>query len=259
MNPFLKFLNDHHELVLTFAAFAAGTVDAIAGGGGLITVPALFNLFPPQYALGTNKGQAVFGASAALWRYGRAGLIDVKRAIPGFFLGFLGSLGGVWLVLRIDNRILKPMVLALLVGVAVYVALQKNGPQQKSVLVTDSRRFWANALCLGIGFYDGFLGPGTGMFLIVGFVTILGDTLQSASANAKAVNSGSNLAALIVFASHGLILWPYAVPMAAAQFIGGWLGAHLSVRVGSGLVRKVLLVASFGMMAKIGYELIRGR
>jgi hypothetical protein len=162
-------------------------------------------------------------------------------------------------VLRIDNRILKPMVLVLLVGVALYVAFQKSAPQPHSVVVTDARRLATHAFCLAVGFYDGFLGPGTGMFLIVGFVGLLGDTLQSASANAKAVNSGSNLAALITFAHHDLILWPYALPMAAAQFTGGWLGAHLSVRIGSGLVRRVILVASFGMMAKIGWELLTSR
>jgi uncharacterized membrane protein YfcA len=243
-------------LFLAVAAFVAGAVDAIAGGGGLITVPALFAVgLPPHLAFGTNKGQSAIGSTAALARYVRAGLIDRKRAPPSFLLGFSGSLVGAALVLAIRPEILRPVVLLLLFAVAVFVAFRRPAALVEPRPTTPVRRALALVATLVIGAYDGFFGPGTGTFLIVAFVGLHGDSMQRASANAKVVNFASNLAAVLLFASRGVVLWRIALPMAAANFLGGLLGAHFAVRVGDGLVRKVLLVVAFALMIKVARDL----
>ena len=244
---------------LAGAAFVAGSIDAVAGGGGLITVPALFAVkLPPHLAFGTNKGQSVFGSGASLVRYWRAGLVDASRAPLAFFLGFAGSLAGASLLLSLPPRTLRLLVLVLLFGAALFIVLRRpHGPTKKPPL-TPARRLGTHAVTLALGAYDGFFGPGTGTFLIVTFVGLLGETLQRASANAKVVNFGSNLAALILFWHRGVIVWSYAVPMAMAQLAGGTFGAHLGVKVGDRLVRRVLLAVSFALMLKIAFDLVRG-
>ena len=242
---------------LFFAALVGGTIDAIAGGGGLVTVPALLNTsMPTALAFGTNKGQSVFGAMAALVRYSRAGLVDRNRAIVAFALGFFGSLAGAQLLLSMRPEVLRPIVIVLLVAVAAFMLLRPDGPA-KAVEPTRSRQVAGHLLTLAIGAYDGFFGPGTGTFLIVSFAGVMGDSLQKASANAKVVNFASNLAAFALFWHRGVIVWAYALPMLAAQLIGGWLGAHLGVRVGDRLVRRALIVVSLGLVAKVAVDFFR--
>ena len=223
-------------VALALVAAAAGLIDAIAGGGGLLTVPALLSAgLPPHLALGTNKGQSVFGSGAAMLRFARGGLIDPARARVGFPLGLLGSAGGAALVLAVPAG-----------------GAQADGagacwapPPSSSACAAAGRRRAPRRACrragtaapgppalvaLVIGAYDGFFGPGTGTFLIVAFVALLGDDLARASADAKVVNFASNLAALALFAWRGVVVWPVALPMAAGQLGGAWLGAHLAVR-----------------------------
>jgi uncharacterized membrane protein YfcA len=231
-------------------------VDAIAGGGGLLTVPALVAAgLPPHLALGTNKGQAVFGSGASLLRFARAGLVDPARARVAFPFGFAGSLLGAAGVLLVRPDVLKPLVLALLVGAAVFTAARR-GPPQVAARVSARRAPLAAALiALVIGGYDGFFGPGTGTFLIVAFASILGDGLVRASGEAKVVNFASNLAAVVLFSLRGLVLWKVALPMAAAQFVGGTLGAHLAVRRGDTFVRRVVLLVVLALSLKLGRDL----
>ncbi len=246
--------------LLAGTTFVAGTIDAIAGGGGLVTVPALLAVhLPPRLALGTNKGQSAFGSGAALVRYWRSGLVDRKRVLQVFALAFGGSLGGATLLLSLSPAILRPLVLGLLVAAAVFIAVRKPPKSSASRPVTRARRLSALALTLVIGGYDGFFGPGTGTFLIVVFVGLLGETMQRASANAKVANFGSNLAALLLFWSRGVIVWPYALPMALAQLGGGSLGAHLAVKVGDRLVRTVVLVVCTALVVKIAVDLVGAR
>ena len=242
---------------LFFAALVAGTIDAIAGGGGLVTVPALLNTsLPTALAFGTNKGQSVFGALAALIRYWRAGLVDRPRAIVAFAFGFFGSLAGAQLLLSMRPEVLRPIVIVMLVAVAAFVALRPDGPVQPPE-PTTRRRMIGHLVTLLIGAYDGFFGPGTGTFLIVAFVGIAGDSMQQASANAKVVNFASNLAAFALFWQRGVIVWAYALPMVAAQLIGGTLGAHLGVRSGDRIVRRALIVVSLMLVAKLAVDLFR--
>lgn len=247
------------ELVaLVAAALLSGWVDAIAGGGGLITVPALLAVgLPAQLALGTNKGQSVFGSSTALFRYWRSGLVDKERAPREFLLGFAGSVVGAALVLTLDPAVLRPVVLALLVVVAVFLTL-KRSPKKRPARAASQARLIAAALALGIGAYDGFFGPGTGTFLIMGQVMFLGLSMTHASANAKVVNFASNCAAVALFGAQGAIVWAYALPMGAAQLAGAWLGAHSTVRLGDTLVRRVVLVVSVALVVKVGFDLWTG-
>ncbi len=245
--------------LLALVALAAGVIDAIAGGGGLLTVPALLAAgLPSHLALGTNKGQSVFGSFAAMVKFARAGMIDPARARVGFPLGLLGSLLGAALVLTVPPAALKPVVLVLLAAAALFIGL-RSGPPGARAAGGPSRRHrgsvTAGLVALCIGAYDGFFGPGTGTFLIVASVALLGDGLAEASAGAKVVNFASNLAAVAVFASRGLVLWQVALPMAAAQLAGGWIGAHLAVRRGDALVRRVAVAVSLALAAKLAWDL----
>jgi hypothetical protein len=242
--------------LLVVAALAAGVVDAIAGGGGLITLPALLAAgVPPQLALGTNKGQSVFGSAAALVRFARAGLVDRTRARIAFPAGLAGSLAGALAVTAIPPARLRPVVLALLVLAGVVVGLRRGPPRVEARVPPRLAPLATAVIALVIGAYDGFFGPGTGTFLIVAFASLLGDGLRRASAEAKVVNFASNLAAVVLFASRGLVLWQVALPMAAAQAAGGALGAHLAVRRGDLLVRRVVLLVVLALVAKLARDL----
>jgi uncharacterized membrane protein YfcA len=245
---------------LVAAALVAGMVDAIAGGGGLVTLPALLAAgLPPHAALGTNKGQSIFGTLAAIVRFRRAGMIDLARARLTFPLGFAGSLAGAGLVLLVSPAVLRPLVLVLLIGAAAFVAVRRTAPSAAIPRASPRARVAIAAVAaFFLGGYDGFFGPGTGTFLIVAFVALLGDALRDASAAAKVVNFASNLAALLVFAANGVILWRVAVPMAAANAVGGWLGAHLTVRGGDKVVRRVVLVVVAALVIKIGRDIVVG-
>ena len=242
-------------VVLAVVAFGAGTVDAIAGGGGLVTVPALLAAgLPAPIALGTNKGQSVWGSGAAMIAFWRAGRIDRRQALFAFPLGFLGSLAGATLVLGISKDALRPIVIGMLIGAAVLLAIKKPSRDEDA----PKRPLVAAMLSLVIGAYDGFFGPGTGTFLIVGFVAWCGRSLVNASADAKVVNFGSNLAAVLVFARDGSVLWEVALPMAVGQLLGGVVGARVAIRGGTRLVRATVLIVSGALFAKLLWELLRG-
>lgn len=235
----------------------AGAIDAVGGGGGLVTVPALLAAgLPPHLALGTNKGQSVFGSFAALSRYTHAGLVDQEAAALAFPLAVAGSAAGVALALAIRAEVLRPVVLVLLIAAAV-VVLAVRPPVERGSGAPFGRRgdwIWA-AAALGIGAYDGFFGPGTGTFLILVLVAFLHRPLTRATADAKVVNFGSNLAAVAFFGSRGSILWRVALPMAGAQLVGGFLGAHLAVRRGDRLIRAVVVFVVLALVVKIARDL----
>ena len=240
-------------VLLAVAAFGAGTVDAIAGGGGLITLPALMTAgLLPHAALATNKGQSVWGSLAALIAFWRAGRVDRKQALYAFPLGFAGSFAGATIVSGIDKDALRPIVIAMLVGAAFLLLIKKPPASEDG----NRRPLVAAVLALVIGAYDGFFGPGTGTFLIVGFVALCARSLVHASADAKVVNFASNLAALIVFAYNGLIRWELALPMAFGQLCGGILGARLAMRGGERIVRGVVLAVSGALVIKLALELV---
>jgi uncharacterized membrane protein YfcA len=242
--------------VLVVAALAAGTVDAIAGGGGLITLPALLAMgLPPHAALAVNKGQSIFGSASALLTYARHGRVDGRLAALTFPLGLAGSLAGAAAVLAVPRDALRPIVIGLLVGAAVLLLVKKPLHVHEP---PPRRRQYAALLALAIGAYDGFFGPGTGTFLIVGLVVLCGATLGAATADAKVVNFASNLAAVALFAAKGVVLWEVALPMGAGQLVGGMVGARLAMRGGAQLIRVAVLVVSGALVIKLGHDWLAG-
>lgn len=240
--------------LLTVTALVAGTVDAIAGGGGLITLPALLTAgLPPHLALGTNKGQSVWGSFAAMLAFWRAGRIDRSWALFTFPLALGGSLLGAKLVLLISKDALRPVVIAMLVGAAVLLVLKK--PSRDEDAPTRRAAMLAGALALVIGCYDGFFGPGTGTFLIVGFVALCGKSLVRATADAKVVNFASNLAAVAAFAHEGSVMWELSLPMACGQLVGGVIGARLAIKGGARLIRTMVLAVSGALVIKLVADL----
>jgi uncharacterized membrane protein YfcA len=243
-------------LLATATAFAAGVVDAIAGGGGLLTLPALLALgLPPHVALGTNKGQAVFGAASSFLTFWYKKQIDTDRAAIGFTLAFVGSAGGAALVLAVRPEPLRPLVIALLLFAAVVVFARGYVHAEPRRL--EHPLFAAGLVALALGVYDGFFGPGVGSLLIVAFTLVFGDTLTRASGNAKINNLASNVAALGLFAWRGAVLWEIALPMALANALGAAAGARLAVRRGDRLVRVVVLIVVSALVVKLGVDWAR--
>ena len=229
-------------VLLCGAAFCAGTIDAIAGGGGLITLPALLAVgLPPHEALGTNKGQSVFGSFAASLRYRHAGLLDGATTRIAFPLGFLGSVVGAVIALWIRPDVLRPIVLALLVLVAGIIASGRLRPREGMATTTGYGGVIA-VIALTLGAYDGFFGPGAGTFMLAAYVAFAHRPLRHAAANGRVLNFAANFAAMLMFAREGRVLWAVSLPMAACQLLGGFLGAHIAVRRGEGLIRGVVLV-----------------
>lgn len=247
-------LSTQHLALLVLAAFAAGFVDAVVGGGGLLTLPALLAVgLPPHAALATNKGQAVFGAISSAVSFWRKDGVDRDRAPISFGGALFGSFLGAAAVLAVPPGPLKPIVLGLLIVAAVAVSV----PRRSRSPAAAASRWLALPIGVAIGFYDGFFGPGTGSLLIVAFVIVFGDPLVRASGNAKIANLASNLAAMSLFAWRGEILWKIAIPMAAANAIGAAIGARTAMKRGNGFVRVVVLVVVAALVCKVAWDLTR--
>lgn len=240
-----------HYALLFAAGLSGGFIDAIAGGGGLITVPTLLGVgLPPQLALGTNKAQSSCGTIIAVSRYARAGLVGWTEVRLAAALAFLGSMAGAWTLTLIGNDALRRIIPWMLLAVVVYVALSPRLGAQPTKARVDATLFgWTFGLSLG--FYDGFFGPGTGAFWIFGLVTLLGQELTRANAFTKVVNLASNLGSLLIFALHGQVAPWIALAMIAGQLIGARLGSGLVLKHGAGLIRGVFLVVVLALVLRL--------
>lgn len=245
-------------LFLALAAFCAGLIDAIAGGGGLIQLPALLiglEKSETVVILGTNKVPSVFGTTASALIYRRNIKTDSKLLLAMALPAFLGSMGGASLASRIPTEILKPIVVVLLVAVLIY-----TWKRPQLGLIESMRHSHLNRLRIGaiaaliIGFYDGLIGPGTGSFLVLTLVAVFGFAFLSASAIAKVVNVATNIGAILIFGFNGEIIWKVGLTLAFANVAGGLIGANLAVRGGSNLVRKVFMAITFALIVKVGFD-----
>lgn len=240
------------------AAFVAGLVDAMAGGGGLIQVPALFALMPDTPAatvLGTNKGAAFWGTAAAALRYARSVRLPWRSVGLAAGCAGLASAGGAAVARHLDTAVLKPAVLVALLVVAGFTLLRPDfGKLARGV----ERPLVGMTVGAAVGFYDGMIGPGTGTFLIVGFIATLGVDFLGASAAAKVVNAATNLAAILVFAWGGNIRWEWSAPMAACSVAGNLLGARIALSRGSAWVRVVFLSVSAALVGKLALDVFQG-
>ncbi len=243
-------------LFLIAAGFFAGFVDAIAGGGGLISLPAFLAIgLPPYTALGSNKLVGFATAFASSNRYRFSGLHSWRKLAPFFAAALVLSWCGAFTATHIDPEILRPIILVLLIGAALLVAFRdrlglKQVPERFRIPL-----MWF--LLPLIGFYDGFFGPGTGTFMMITFLFVAGLDLLRASAQSRVVNLASNVGALLWFIPHGDVRFQLALPAAIASFVGGILGASLAVRRGSGLIRPVFLGVTWALILKVAYDLLR--
>lgn len=241
---------------LCTAAFAAGFFDAIAGGGGLIQLPALLvglSDKPVVNILGTNKFAAIFGTASAANRYRKGIQIDKKLLAAMLLPAFFGSMGGAQLAAKIPTDNLRVAVFIALIVIFIYTVLNpKLGHEERPKV-----NYWiAGTAALAIGFYDGIFGPGTGSFLMAVLVGVLGYAFLTASAIAKFTNVATNLAALIIFAKHGAVLWGIGIALAISNVLGALIGSHMAIKGGSPLVRKVFLLMTALLIAKVGYDVI---
>jgi len=244
-------------------AFLAGFVDSVVGGGGLIQIPALLLFLPPEQAaavpavLGTNKLSSICGTGMALAQYAKRIAIPWRSMLPAAVVAFVLSLAGARTVSVLSTAVLKPLVLALLLGVAICTFARKDLGR------LHAPRFAARhevriGLLIGavIGFYDGFFGPGTGSFLIFLFVGLLGFDFLRASASAKVINLATNLSAVGYFAATDRILYGYAVPMGACNLLGSVLGARMAMWRGNRFVRWFFLVVVGVLILRYGWEVV---
>ena len=235
---------------LTAVAVLTGFIDAIAGGGGLIMMPALlFTGIPPLQALGTNKLQSMFGTKIAMVNYGRSGLIEWRRNMASVVLVFAGAAAGCLVVQSIEARWLNLIIPVLLMAVALYVLVSPRMTDEDAHHRVTSRGY-APIGC-AIGFYDGFFGPGTGTFFTTSLVALRGYGLTKATALTKLLNWTSNIASVALFAWGGHMLWLLGLCMAAGAMLGGWLGSHTAMKFGARLIRPLLVAISLAMTARL--------
>lgn len=243
-------------LFLLAASFFAGFVDSIAGGGGLIQLPALLIGLPKSETaevLGTNKLSAVFGTTTAAALYRKQIKPDPKLLVAMGVPAFLGSAGGAVLASKIPTNSMRPMVLVLLIVVAIYTWFKPDLGKFENLRHQSSRGVQIAAFAGAvIGFYDGIFGPGTGSFLMLILVASLGYAFITASAIAKVVNVATNVGAILVFGIHGAVIWQIGIIMGAANITGAIVGSRLAIKGGSTLVRKVFLVVTIALIIKVG-------
>ena len=243
-------------LFLLAASFFAGFIDSIAGGGGLIQLPALLIGLPKSETaevLGTNKLSAVFGTTTAAALYRKQIKPDPKILIAMGIPAFLGSAGGAVLASKIPTSSMRPMVLVLLIIVAVYTWFKPDLGKFENLRHLPKRRVQIAAFAgVVIGFYDGIFGPGTGSFLMLILVASLGYAFITASAIAKVVNVATNVGAIMVFGINGAVLWQIGIILGIANISGAVIGARLAIKGGSTLVRKVFLLVTVALIVKVG-------
>lgn len=243
-------------VICVAAAFVAGFVDAVAGGGGLIQLPVLLSVFPSlplATVSGTNKSVSVVGTTAASVTYARRMPLQRATILPMAVCAFAGSAAGAALVTRVSRAAFEPVILVLLIAVTVFTLVRPDlGRIERH---RTSRPWAAAALGAAIGFYDGIMGPGTGMFLVLGGIAVLGGTFLSSSAMAKFVNVATNLAALAVFVPTGHVLWHITALMAPANLIGAVVGARTALNRGSIFVRVVFLAMIMLLIGRLALSL----
>lgn len=249
-------------LLIGVMSFAAGFIDSIAGGGGLISLPAYISIgVPPHYALGTNKLSSTCGTSFATFRFFRHGSIDPRVALFSAAGALAGSPLGAALALVVDEGVIKALLIVLLPVVAFFVLFKKDfGLEDRSGRFSSLRiALLSAAVGLSIGMYDGFFGPGTGTFLILAFTGLLGLSLVKASGNAKVVNLSSNVGALVTFLLNGRVFVVLGLVAAVFNIAGNWIGSGLAIKRGAKVIRPVFIVSVSLLLAKILWDMAAGR
>ncbi|MFI0397342.1 TSUP family transporter [Paracoccus jiaweipingae] len=242
--------------LLMLAAFAAGFVDSIAGGGGLITLPALMLAgVPPAQALATNKIQGAFGAATAAITYARRGHVDLRRQKLAAAMAFGGGLAGAGLVSVLPTDWLRLVLPVLMIAIAAFFAL-KPGLNDLDRAQRIAPAGFALLVVPCLGFYDGLLGPGAGAFYMLAFVMLAGFGILKATAHTKLLNLASNLGGLTAFALAGQPLWLLGLAMGAAQIAGAACGSRLAMRIGARLIKPLLVVTSVALALRLIWQMV---
>lgn len=243
-------------LIICVGVFVASLIDAIGGGGGLISVPAyLFAGLPAHYALGTNKMSACLGTIASTVRYIKKGYADWFLAIPSIVLAMVGSHFGTKIQLMVNERVLRYMLIVVLILVACVMLKKKDFPETREEMEQWKRCAVVWTASLVIGLYDGFYGPGTGTFLLIAFCKLAKLDLRTASGNVKIVNLSSNISALATSLAAGKVLVPIGLIAAVFAFAGHYMGAGMMIKNGSKIVTPVIFTVLGLLFAKIVLEL----
>lgn len=247
-------------VLLCLAAFAAGFIDAIVGGGGLIQTPAaliLLRSYPVVTAISCTKIPSFSGTFFAAVQYLKKVKINYTLTTVMCTIAFFSSFAGSELLSVVSNHYMKPVLLVILVAVAIYTYTKKDFGQHEAKDHPPQKELWyAVAISLTIGFYDGFIGPGAGSFLILAFISLLGYDFLHASAQAKLVNLATNLGSIVLFTIKGKIIWMVAIPMAVCNSIGGMLGAKLAIMKGNKFIRVFFLVVIIATLVRFAWDVL---
>lgn len=247
-------------ILLCFAAFVAGFVDAIVGGGGLIQTPAalvLLRSYPAVIAISCTKIPSFSGTLFAAIQFLKKVKVNYTLTVVMCVIAFFSSFAGSELLTVVSNEFMKPVLLVILVAVAIYTYTKKDFGQHEAKDHPPKKELWlAIAISLLIGFYDGFIGPGAGSFLIMAFISLLGYDFLHASAQAKLVNLATNLGSIVLFTIKGKIIWGVALPMAACNAVGGMLGARMAITKGNKFIRIFFLVVIVATLARFAWEVL---
>jgi len=246
-------------VLLCCFAFLAGFVDAMAGGGGLIQLPAMFILQPQLtlvQTLATNKTASFFGTSVSAVRYLRRVDMDWKQLTPIIVSSGIGAFGGALLVSYIYKEQFMPFIICILSLVLIYTIIRKNLGLHHNVKALSPLKFYCFAIATGgiIGMYDGMIGPAAGSFFIFAFIVLFGYDFLHASAAAKLLNSIANFSALTFFFARGNIVWHIAVPVCTANMLGNYVGSHIALKKGSAFIRIFFIVVVLALILKLGYD-----
>jgi uncharacterized protein len=245
-------------LLLCLVSFTAGFIDAIVGGGGLLQVPCSLLLLPQlpvATVIGTLKIPAFSGTSMAAYQYIKKHGANFKLLAILMPIAFTASFTGSYLLTLVSNSFMKPLLLVILIVVAIYTFFKKNFGQQTHKNHTNQQQIIRGiVIAVVIGLYDGFVGPGTGSFLLLAFVSVLGFHFLQASAKAKMVNIATNLGSIVLFVLKGKIIWGIALTMGASNAMGGMLGAKFAMKKGNAFVRKFFLVVVTATLLRFAYD-----
>ena len=239
---------------LVFMTGFAGFVDSAAGGGGLISLPAyLFAGLPPHYTYATNKFSAACGTTFATANFFKNGAMNIKVGILAAIGSFAGSALGAHIVLMLSDEVLQMMMFIILPIAAVIILWRRNLPDENRDDGTMNMKkvLLALGIGLGIGLYDGMVGPGTGTFAIIAFTSLMGFDLRTANGNAKVLNLASNYASLFTYLGSGLVVFPVAIPCAISNIVGNIIGSHFALRKGAKFIRPMMLVVLVLLLGKL--------
>lgn len=249
----------HVLLIICPLVFLAGFIDAIAGGGGLISLPAYLAAgIPPHFAAATNKCSSTFGTLVATGKFLKSGKVNLKAALPAAGAALIGSSIGAYMNMLMDEKILRYIMIGAIPFIAVFLMVKKDFGSEDTTDKFSKRKIVVLSAVIGltIGMYDGFFGPGTGTFLIIAFTGIVGFDLLTASGNTKVVNLASNIAAFITFAVGGKIIWHIGLPAAVFGIAGNYFGASFALEKGTKFIRPMFFVVLAILIIKLIFDML---